>query len=150
MDSNQELVQHLMIKVCLIAYWFWLDSQICILYQIYLTLKLNSLKGTVFKWHPKSRFWTIPDIKIWSSNESGIQILDPSSPVRFPLFKWFAIQMPGTMEPGIWILDWFSNGGPNTSPLIKWWSEYWTSMVLCIWTVNHSTSKQIHLIWIPN
>ena len=31
----------------------------------------------------KSGFWTIPDIKIWSSNESGIQILDPSSPVRF-------------------------------------------------------------------
>ena len=33
------------------------------------------------------------------------------------------------MVPGIWIADWYSNGGLNTSLLIKWWSEYPTTMV---------------------
>ena len=51
-------------------------------------------------------------------------------------FKWFAIQMPGTMVPCIWIVDQYSNGGLNTSPLTKWWSEYQTNHV-----AGHLNSK---------
>ena len=58
--------------------------------------------------------------------------------------------MPSSMVPGIWIADWYTNGGLNTIPLTKWWSDHWTSMVPGIWMVKNLMSKQIPMIWIPN
>ena len=63
------------------------------------------------------------------------------------VFKWFSIQMPGKMVPGIWIADQYSNGGLNTHLLTKW-SEYQTIMVLGIWIANHLMIEQIPMIWI--
>ena len=57
--------------------------------------------------------------------------------------------MPGTMVPRIWIVDWYLNGGLNTSPLTKWWSEYRTTKIQYIWITNHLMMEQISMIWIP-
>ena len=51
------------------------------------------------------------------------------------------------MVQGIGIADQYWNGGMNTSPLIKWWSEDRNAMVPGIWIVNHLMSEQIYMIW---
>ena len=56
------------------------------------------------------------------------------------LLKWFAIQMPITIVPVIWIADQHSNGGLNNSPLTKWCSEYLIAMVPSIWPFNERTN----------
>ena len=56
--------------------------------------------------------------------------------------QWLTIQMPGTMVPGMWRADQYSNGGLKTGPLTKWGSEYETTMVLGIWIANFC-----HLFW---
>ena len=55
--------------------------------------------------------------------------------------------MPSTMVPSIWMAYWYSNGGLNTGPLTKWWSEYQTTVASSIWIANHTTSEQIPMIW---
>ena len=63
--------------------------------------------------------------------------------VREIVLPWYNIQKPVIMAPGNWIAKRYSNGGLNTSPLNKWWSEHRIAIIPGIWISNTPTIEQI-------
>ena len=81
---------------------------------------------------PAKKLQTTTTVGIWIVN-IWIAYTSEYQTFAYLLLKWFPIQMPVTMVLGIWIADRYLNGGLNTGPFTKWWSEYWTAMVPGIW-----------------